>query len=135
MIRSGLFGNRGKDNLKDSSLFDESGFSLIELIVTIAILGLVAYSFSVMQSGILAAASVDDELTDAVKLAEGKMEESIQQGTGIETLGWTLVGNFEWKRDVSVLKSDEGVPTLVEMTVSVRRGQSILCSLFTHIAG
>ncbi|MBU8923384.1 MAG: prepilin-type N-terminal cleavage/methylation domain-containing protein [Bacteroidales bacterium] len=134
MTTYGLWENRKGNDRSGINRAKETGFSLIELIITIAILGLIAYFFSVMQSSILTAASGDDQLTDAVKLAEGKMEVAIQAGTGIQPQDWTADGDLEWKRDVSVLKLDEGAPTLVEVRVSVRKGQSIVCSLFTHIA-
>ncbi len=112
----------------------EKGFTLVELLITIAILGTVVYSFSIMQSQVLSAASEDDKLTGAVKVAEKRMEESILTGASVQPLDWTAEGDCEWRRTVTSLRSSGENPTLVEVRIVVRRENVIICSLVTHIA-
>jgi prepilin-type N-terminal cleavage/methylation domain-containing protein len=112
----------------------ESGYTLIELIVTIAVIGLVAYSFSIMETGILSATAEDDLLSRAAHLAECKMEESIRTGVLVPAVDWTDADPFEWRRTVQVLKVTSTQPTLVEVEIQVRKGSAIVCSLTTHLA-
>lgn len=117
------------------ALDEKDGFTLIELVITIGILGLIAYSYSVMQSNLLSAVKIDDEMSAAMRLAESMMEDSLRAGIGVESRGWIEASGYEWRRTVVPLKSSEGSITLVEVKVEVRRNGGNLCSLITHIAG
>ncbi len=121
--------------LRKFALDNKAGFTLIELVITICILGLIAYSFSVMQSCLLSAVKVDCEMTAAANLAESIMEESLRAGVGVESQGWVEKSGYEWRRTVVPLRSSGGNATLVEVKVEVRRNGGNLCSLITHIAG
>ncbi|MBN2072234.1 MAG: type II secretion system protein [Candidatus Krumholzibacteriota bacterium] len=114
---------------------DQSGFTLIELIITIVILGMIAYSFSSMYAGLLSASSHDDMMTRAAQIAENRMEDSVRSGVGIAPVSWTADSGYEWMRDVTVLKDSGGAPTLVKIEVRIRKDERIICSLVTHIAG
>ena len=111
-----------------------SGFTLIELMITIIILGLVGYSFSMMESHIVFETNDQKTLTKAVILAEEKMEGAVAEGTGIQSIDWTDCCGLEWRRSVNMLESEDGTPTLVEVTVEVRSNGKVVCSLYTHVA-
>ncbi len=119
--------------LPGSSMRNQDGFSLMELLVTIVILGFVAYSFSTMQMHILYASVEEDDLFNAARLVENRMEETINLGVGTKTTKWIKSGEYEWKRTVTVLKKFGKNPTLVEVRIQVRKGKEQLCSLITHI--
>jgi hypothetical protein len=107
----------------------------MEMIVTLLILGLIAYSFSNMHAHLLSASTEEDILYQATQLAESKLEDAITTGVSVLSQGWTASSPFEWRRIVTTLKPSAGDPTLVEVKVQVRKGNKVICSLVTHIAG
>ncbi len=110
------------------------GFTLVELIITVLVLGLIGWSFSALYSGLLSAATEDESGTGALLLAESVMEKSIGAGVDVATTGWISSSSYQWKRGVTVLRSGAGGPTLVEVRVRVRDDSGMICSLVTHIA-
>jgi len=113
---------------------DSRGFSLIELVITIVIFGLVAYSFSLIQSHLNANSGKEILLTKSIVLAEKKMEEAIAEGVSVQSTGWNVEDELDWRRTVTVLRQSGSQPTLVEVRVDVRKNDKIIYSLFTHIA-
>jgi len=111
-----------------------AGYSLIELIVTVVILGLVVASFASFGSGILVQSAENDELAAAIRIARSRMEEAAGMGTGLVSTGWVASSSYEWRRQVDVLRADPNGPTLVEVRVYVRNSGGLICSLMTHIA-
>jgi len=116
-------------------LNDDGGFSLVELIITIVIFGFVAYSFSLMQSHVVHQSVNEKILTRALFIAEEKMEESIAEGLSVQPVGWTPYKGVEWRREVTVIKEENGSPTLIEVWVDIRKDGRIIYSLFTHVTG
>jgi len=114
---------------------NQGGFTLIELIITVIILGFIAYSFTNMGSHILSASTDNESLYRAVRIGRNIMESSVAVGTTVTAQGWTVSSSLEWRREVRVLKSSGGQPTLVAIRVSVRKNGAVLCSLITHTAG
>ncbi|MCD6380011.1 prepilin-type N-terminal cleavage/methylation domain-containing protein [bacterium] len=113
---------------------NQSGFTLIELIITVIILGFIAYSFTNMGSHLLSTSTDNESLYRAVQISRNRMEEAVGIGTGVSSKGWTASSSLEWNREVTVLKSSDGQPSLVAIRVSVRKNGVVLCTLVTHMA-
>jgi prepilin-type N-terminal cleavage/methylation domain-containing protein len=111
-----------------------SGYSLIELVISVVILGLVVSSFAAVGNHMLAASAENDRVSKAALIATTRMEESVRNGTGSVSAGWISDPPYQWKREVSVLKSDTEGPTLVQVRVTVRDDRGVICSLITHLA-
>ena len=114
---------------------NEGGYTLIELVITILLSGLVCYFVAVMSVELLEGTTQQNRLVNVATLAIAKMEEAASTGTAVASQGWTPSGDLEWRRVVTTLKSDAGSPTLVEVRIEVRRNSSIIFSLVNHISG
>ena len=113
----------------------EKGYTLIELTITILLLGLICYFIAVMSVELLEGTTEQNLLVQVANLAIAKMEEATRTGTAVISQGWTQSGDLEWRRVVSTLKSDAGSPTLVEVKIEIRKNSDIVFSLENHIAG
>lgn len=111
------------------------GYTLIELVITLLVLGLVCYFIINMCVELLLGSTEQTQLVEEVNLALAKMEESFRTGVFVSAQGWASSGAYEWRRLVTTLKSDNGNPTLVEIKIEIRKGSNIIYSLINHIAG
>jgi prepilin-type N-terminal cleavage/methylation domain-containing protein len=110
------------------------GYSLIELIVAVVILGFIVTSFASVGTNILSLSVNNDNLAAAVRIARNRMEESVRIGPGAATTGWNDQSSYQWRREVSVLKSGDEGATLSEIRINVRDDGGLLCTLVTHVA-
>jgi prepilin-type N-terminal cleavage/methylation domain-containing protein len=111
----------------------EKGYTLIELIVTILLLGMICYFVAVMSVELVEGTTEQNLLVNAATLAIDKMEEATRTGVNVASQGWTTSGDLEWRRTVTTLKSDGG-PTLVEVKIEIRKNSHIIFSIKNHIA-
>ena len=109
----------------------EKGYTLIELVITILLLGLVCYFIALMSVELLRGATEQNILVNVASLATAKMEEAVRTGTDVSSQGWTTSGDLQWRRTVTMLKSDNGDPTLVEVKIEVRKSSNIIFRLKT----
>ncbi len=116
-------------------LENKEGYTLIELVITLLVLGLVCYFIINMCVELLLGSAEQTQLVEEVNLALAKMEESFRTGVFVSAQGWTSSGAYEWRRVVTTLKSDNGNPTLVEIKIEIRKGSNIIYSLVNHITG
>ena len=115
-------------------LENEKGFTLIELVVTVLLLGLISYFIALMSVELLRGTTQQNILVNVAALATAKMEEAVRTGTDVSSQGWTASGDLQWRRTVTTLKSDNGDPTLVEVKIEIRKNSSVIFSLENHIA-
>lgn len=123
--------------IKSFSIFHDGGsrgYSLIELIVSVVILGLVVAGFSKVGTHVVTLSADNGNMTEAVRIVRNGMEEAVRSGTSAGSTGWISEGSFQWKREVNVLRSGPDGPTLIEVKVKVKNSRGLICSLFTHIA-
>lgn len=114
---------------------DQKGYTLIELIVTLVILGLVVYFLVHFCSQVLVGSIEEEKLVQATNLAISQMERATSLGLSVTSQGWTSSSPFEWNRTVTVIRSDSlGNPTLLGVEIQVRENSSIVYSLRTHLA-
>lgn len=111
------------------------GYTLIELVITILVLGLVCYFIINMCVELLLGSTEQTQLVEVANLASTEMEESFRAGVFVSAQGWTSSDVYEWRRTVTTLKSDGGNPTLVEVKIEIRRDSNTIYSLINHIAG
>ena len=112
----------------------KKGYTLVELITTILLLGLVCYFIALMSVELLRVTTQQNILVNVAALATAKMEEAVRTGTDVSSQGWTASGDLQWRRTVTTLKSDNGDPTLVEVKIEIRKNSSVIFSVENHIA-
>ena len=114
---------------------NQKGYTLIELMVTVVILGLVVYVLIHFSSQILVGSRDEEKIVGATNLAISQMEEATNLGLGVTPQGWTSSVPFQWNRIVNMIKSDSlGSPTLLEVEIQVRENSDIVYSLITRLA-
>jgi len=113
---------------------NQKGYTLIELVITVVILGMLAYYLGKMGVELLAGSTQQGRQVEMVNLAISRMEEAIKSGVSVTSQGWTSQSPYQWRRSVTTLKSDAGSPTLVEVTIEVKDASGRIYSLITHIA-
>ena len=111
-----------------------AGYTLIELIITILVLGMVCYFVINMCVELLAASQEQTQWVEGINLAQSKMEEAERVGTSITSQDWTPSGGYEWRRVVTTLKSESGNPTLVEIKMEIRKNSQAFYTLLNHFA-
>jgi type II secretory pathway pseudopilin PulG len=110
------------------------GYTLIELTITIIVLGLVCYFVVNMCVELLAASAEQTQSVEGTNLAQSKMEEAERIGTSVSSQGWTTSGGYEWRRVVTTLKSQSGSPTLIEVKIEIRKNSVTFFSLTNHLS-
>jgi prepilin-type N-terminal cleavage/methylation domain-containing protein len=106
-----------KNQMKVSN---QNGYTLIELVITIIILGLMTYFLGSMCVELLAGSTQQTEQVEMVNLAISQMEEAVKVGVSLTSQGWTSEPPYQWRRTVTTLKSDNGDPTLIKVIIGVR---------------
>ena len=114
---------------------NQKGYTLIELIITLVILGLVVYFLIHFCSQIIVGSEEEEKIVRATNLAISQMEGATSLGLSISSQDWTPSPPFEWNRAVRAIKSDSlGNPTLVEVEMQIRVNRDTVYSLITHLA-
>jgi len=116
-------------------LKNNKGYTLIELVITILVLGLVCYFIINMCTELLLGSTEQTQLVEEANLAQAKMEESVREGVNVSSQSWTTSGAYQWRRVVTTQKSDNCNATLVEVKIEIRKGSNVIFSLVNHIAG
>jgi prepilin-type N-terminal cleavage/methylation domain-containing protein len=111
------------------------GYTLIELVVTIVILGLMTHFLGNMCVELLAGSTEEVEQVDMMNLAVSKMEEAIGIGLNLTSQAWTSEPPYQWRRIVTMLRSDNGNPTLLRVTIEVKDASQQTYSLINHLGG
>jgi prepilin-type N-terminal cleavage/methylation domain-containing protein len=113
----------------------ENGYTLIELVVTILLLGLICYFIAAMSVELLRGTNEQGLLVNVAALATAKMEEAARSGTNVNSQVWTQDNDLEWRRLVTTLKPGGCSPSLIEVKIEIRKNSNIVFSLENHIAG
>lgn len=116
-------------------LRNQDGYTLVELVITIVILGLMTYFLGSMCVELLAGSIQQTKQVEMLNLAISQMEEAIKIGVSLTSQGWTSESPYQWRRTVTTLKSDCGNPALVEVTIEVKDAFGQTYSLLNHIGG
>lgn len=116
-------------------LRNQNGYTLIELVITVVILGLMTYFLGNMCVELLAGSTQQIKQVEMMSLAISKMEEAIKIGVSLTSQGWTSEPPYQWRRTVTTLKSDGGNPTLVKVTIEAKDASEQTFSLINHIGG
>ncbi len=116
-------------------LRNQDGYTLVELVITVVILGLMTYFLGRMGVELLAGSTQQTEQVEMLNLAISKMEKTTKIGVSVASQGWTSESPYQWRRSVTTLKSDAGNPTLVEVTIEVKDALGQTYSLINHIGG
>lgn len=112
----------------------DGGFTLIELVVTIVLLGILAVPLFTLIANMMGGVGQHSESTEAVNLGISKMEEAVTAGVAAtEDSGYG--GRYYWVRDTTRLK---GAPadSLVKVEILIKRrpGSAAIFSLINHLA-
>jgi prepilin-type N-terminal cleavage/methylation domain-containing protein len=113
----------------------QNGYTLIELVITIVILGMMTYFLGSMCVELLAGSTQQTEQVEMVNLAISKMEEATRIGVNLSSQAWTSEPPYQWRRSVTTLKSYMGNPTLVTVAIEVKDALGQTFSLINHIEG
>lgn len=122
--------------MKDRIRFGkQNGYTLIELVITILILGMMTYFLGNMCGELLSGTTQEKKQVEMVSLAISKMEQATLMGVNLSSQDWTSETPYQWRRVVATLKSNTGNPILVKVTVEVKDALGQAFSLINHIQG
>lgn len=113
----------------------QDGYTLVELVITIVVLGLTTHFLGSMCIGLLAGSIQQIKQVEMSNLAVSQMEEVVKTGVNVTSQGWTSVTPYQWRRIVNTLRSSDGNPTLVEVTIEVKDTFGQKYSLLNHLGG